>query len=192
LTESDLGSEAPTEYGNDEVSPESEHPNPEESGSASSLLQPSLSGNEPCPAGETPCGKYDWKEAMRYAEKWTFPGRNSEYVDEHHNHEFLYLGGAGGDCTNYASQVLWAGNMQFMRTNGNDTPDMEANGEDHFGDYQYGQGSWWSGYFYKFGQPPKLFRTPTESWDNAHELFEHLVEYGLAEPLTGAQCARGI
>jgi len=95
LTESDLGDEAPIEYGNDEVSSEPEHPNPEESASASMLLQSNLSGNEPCPGSENPCGKYDWKEAMRYAEKWTFPGRNNEYVADHANHEFLYFGGPG-------------------------------------------------------------------------------------------------
>ncbi len=192
LTEAEPGREEPTEVGPDGIVSEPVHSNPaenEESGSGEALAL--LSGDELCPEEENPCGKYDWKGAMEYAERWTLWGETSTQVDKHHNHEFLYLGGNGGDCTNFASQVLWGGNMQYMRTRGHDSPDIDANGENHFGDYRYGQGSWWSGYFYRFGQPPKLFRTPTESWDNAHKLFEHLVEYGLAEPLNGQPVRAG-
>jgi hypothetical protein len=192
LTDAEPGQEEPNEIGPDDIGPEPVHTNPaenEESGSSEAFVL--LSGDELCSEEENPCGKYDWKGAMEYAERWTLWGKNSTQVDEHHNHDFLYLGGNGGDCTNFASQVLWGGNMQFMRTRGHDSPDIDANGENNFGDYRYGQGSWWSGYSYDFGQPPKLFRTPTESWDNAHRLFEHLVEYGLAEPLGGQPVRAG-
>lgn len=52
---------------------------------------------------------YDRKAALRYAHKWAF-GRNPAYYD----YEEL-----GGDCTNFASQCLYAGTgvMNF-------TPDL--------------------------------------------------------------------
>jgi len=68
--------------------------------------------------------------------------------------------------------------MRFMRTNGYNDPDMEANGEDHFDDYDYGHGSWWEGYYY-INHQTKLFTRPTESFVNAQKLLEHLVEYSL-------------
>lgn len=43
--------------------------------------------------------QYDRTNALSYAHKWAF-GRNPQYYD------FEYL---GGDCTNFASQVLYAG-----------------------------------------------------------------------------------
>jgi len=101
------------------------------------------------------------------------------HEDTHYNHEFRFFGGIGGDCTNFTSQVLWAGGMNFARTHGYNEPDTEANGEDHYGDYEWGRGSWWEGYFYFDGQL-KEFKRPTESFVNAAKLREHLVEYGLA------------
>lgn len=43
--------------------------------------------------------QYDREKAVSYAHRWAF-GRNPQYYD------FEYL---GGDCTNFASQVLYAG-----------------------------------------------------------------------------------
>lgn len=42
---------------------------------------------------------YDREKALAYAHRWAF-GRNPKYYD------FSYI---GGDCTNFASQVLYAG-----------------------------------------------------------------------------------
>jgi hypothetical protein len=108
-------------------------------------------------------------------------------MEKLHNHEFQYFGGHGGDCANFVSQSLWAGGMQFMRTYGHDSPDMDANGEESFESYEYGQGSWWSAYYYFGHSPPKHFAAPTRSWAESHELYEHLLEYGLARPVSHSE-----
>lgn len=52
---------------------------------------------------------YDRRAAVRYAHRWAF-GRNPAYYDYE---------GVGGDCTNFASQCLYAG-IGIM----DDTPDL--------------------------------------------------------------------
>lgn len=53
--------------------------------------------------------KYDREKAIKYAHKWAY-GRNPEYYN---------FDGLGGDCTNFASQVIFAGSGVM-----NYTPDM--------------------------------------------------------------------
>ena len=160
-----------------------EPPPPKEPGEEAPSKSEYFTSSQPPPTGtnelcgeetENPCGQYHPRLAAQYAYKWIDEDREKTY----YNHEFMFLGGNGGDCTNFTSQILWAGGMRFMRTNGYNEPDMEANGEDHFGSYDYGQGSWWEGYYY-YKEQLKLFRTPTESFVNAKKLLDHLVEYGL-------------
>ncbi len=50
---------------------------------------------------------YDRNKAIEYAKKWAY-SRNSNYYDFSYN---------GGDCTNYASQCLFAGSNQMNYTN---------------------------------------------------------------------------
>jgi hypothetical protein len=137
--------------------------------------------------GGNPCGIYNHVMAAEYALKWAFPESNSAEVDKKHNHEFQYFGSRGGDCTNFASQALWWGGMEFMRTYGHNSPDMNAHGEENFESYEYGQGSWWSAYYYFGHHPPKHFAPPTRSWAEAHALFEHLTEYHLAKVISHSE-----
>jgi hypothetical protein len=195
LTPENIGARDPNESGDATIYSEPKHPNSEEEGSGfgGGLLLESGLTEELCAEGPNPCGKYDWKAAGRYLAKWTFPGRNNNYVDEHHNHEFQYFGGSGGDCTNFVSQALWAGNLRFMRAHGRNSPDMDANGEANETDYDYGEGSWWSAYHYDLLHKylGKIFDTPTESWDNAAKLFNHLIEYELGYVYTGSPVRQG-
>jgi hypothetical protein len=182
LTPEDIGEEAePNEWKRVDVY--EEPPPPKEPGEQTPSKSEYFQSSQPPPTGtnelcenelENPCGQYHPRLAAQYAYKWI----DEDHENTYYNHEFLFFGGAGGDCTNFTSQILWAGGMRFMRTNGYNEPDMEANGEDHFGSYDYGHGSWWEGYFY-YQKQLKLFRTPTESFVNAQKLLDHLVEYGL-------------
>lgn len=54
--------------------------------------------------------EYDRKSASLYAEKWALS----------YNPNFYHFGGVGGDCTNYISQCLFAGNakMNYDKING--------------------------------------------------------------------------
>jgi hypothetical protein len=92
--------------------------------------------------GSSPCGRFDADEAAayirRYAARW-----NDKYEKYGAN-----------DCTNFASQGLRAGGVQFMR------------------EYWTGQGSWWT----QLGR----YRYTTESWRLVAKLKTHLSEYGLA------------
>jgi hypothetical protein len=184
LMPENVGEEArPGEWKSLEVAEEPAHPDIE--GAEAERLkeeeesfapQYTLGSNELCEGGsENPCGTYHPKKAAEYVYRWVREGN-----EEFWNHEFRFFGGRGGDCTNFTSQVLWAGGMNFARTHGYDEPDTEANGENHYGDYQWGQGSWWEGYFYFDGQL-KEFKRPTESFVNAEKLRDHLVEYGLVD-----------
>lgn len=143
------------------------------------------------------CGKYDWKVAAWYARHWVLAGENNEEVDKHHNHEFPYFGEQGGDCTNFASQVLWAGNMQFLKTEGEDSPDEDLNlsGDGKNPAYQSGPGSWWSAYYYNpfeviNGHGHKIFSF-RQSWVRAPVLFRHLMETGLAHVYTSEPIREG-
>ncbi len=185
LTPENVGEEArPDEWKTLELAEEPAHPDIEraeaerlkEEEEESFAPRYTLGSNELCEGdSENPCGTYHPKKAAEYIYRWVREGN-----EEFWNHEFRFLGGQGGDCTNFTSQVLWAGGMNFARTHGYDEPDTEANGENHYGDYQWGGGSWWEGYFYFDGQL-KEFKRPTESFINAEKLRDHLVEYGLVD-----------
>jgi hypothetical protein len=188
LSQENVGEEArPEEWRDVDLLEEPKHPGidqheEEEEAKGAALLGPHpnavLGSNELCEGeGEKPCGTYHPKLAAEYPYKFV-----NEKHPENYNHEFQYFGGAGGDCTNFTSQVLWAGGMRFARTHGYNEPDVDANGEEHYGDYEYGQGSWWEGYYYLGdGKESKFSRTPTLSFVNAETLRDHLVEYGLIE-----------
>jgi hypothetical protein len=133
--------------------------------------------------GSNPCGHYNGINAARYAFAWTFPGAGDAKMERLHNHELQFFGGRGGDCANYASQALWHGGMEFMGTHGLNNPDEEAKG-DNSGIYERSEGAWWSAYHYVDKEPPKIFDPPTNSWWNAHELYVHLLEFGLAERIS--------
>jgi hypothetical protein len=173
--------EGPDEAGGEiTMYPEPAHPEPTVVGpTPQGIVTPDFSGERPCAGeGENPCGGYNGVLAASYALHWDFPGGSDEELEEEHNQEFLFFGGKGGDCTNFASQAIWWGGMQFMRTNEHDTPNQDA-GADHHNEYLKGQGSWWSGYWELNGLLPKHYEF-TQSWVNAHDLYEHLVEYKLA------------
>lgn len=54
--------------------------------------------------------RYNREEAVRYAKSWALRA----------NPEFYHFGGIGGDCTNFISQCLLAGNavMNYSKSNG--------------------------------------------------------------------------
>lgn len=122
-------------------------------------------------AGASPCGRFDVLGALTYTWAWT------KHAGDHNPH-FANFGGEGGNCTNFVSQVLYAGGMGFM------------------GEYGHGKGAWWyrdalgapgSGVTYPYS--PELERYPiqrefTSSFVNADELPRHLYEYGLADPVS--------
>jgi hypothetical protein len=98
-------------------------------------------------AHTSPCGTYDRYSAIAYAKKRT-SGRNPAYQ------------AFANDCTNFMSQILRAGGMQFMR------------------EYEHGQGSWWMRNILPSGHIPVW--GSTDSWPLADVLPRHLMEYGLA------------
>lgn len=148
-----------------------------------------------------PCGTFDRYAAGRYARKWNLldaarldkrenPGDPGDrYQRNYSNNDYRYFGGAGGDCTNYVSQVLKAGGMRYMRSNGRNT----AFADGKLSAYEKGEGSWWSWY------NPKL-HTPvlagvydygnTESFVRVKPLRDHLVDYGLATRVLGTSKLR--
>jgi hypothetical protein len=119
-------------------------------------------------AGASPCGRFDVAGELTYAWAWT------KHADDHNPH-FANFTGAGGNCTNFVSQVLYAGGMGFMR------------------EFGHGSGAWWyrdalgapgSGRTYPY--TTRFERYPltlefTASFMNADELPRHLYEYGLAD-----------
>jgi membrane protein implicated in regulation of membrane protease activity len=125
----------------------------------------------PCPPIENPCGKFSPHDAERYIYDWTFPGKNSEYVDIHHNQAFQYYGSIGGDCTNFASQVLWAGGMKFVGTRGRNTPAEVGN------KYSENFGSWFSGWYEEPGEKHRhrLYNL-TSNFPAASKLYRHLIK----------------
>lgn len=182
LTDEEPGQESPYEIGPDDISPEPFHSNPEEGeGSSSVQALATLSGNQPCPENENPCGKYGWKGAMRYAERWTLWGQSNDEVSEHHNHEFQYLGGNGGVaptsrarfygvaiCSSCAPtgtiRLIW---MRMEKTTSKTTNTVTGHG----------------------GRPTSTSTTNRRSSSPdqpspgtmPRSFFEHLVEYGLAD-----------
>jgi hypothetical protein len=133
--------------------------------------------------GSNPCGHYNGIDAAQYAYAWTFPGASDTEMKKLHNHEFQYFGGNGGDCANFVSQALWYGGMEFMGTHGLNNPDEQAKG-DNSSIYERSEGAWWSAYHYVDKEPPKIFDPPMPSWWNSHELYVHLLEFGLAERIS--------
>jgi hypothetical protein len=197
LTPENIGEAAPgLEVGNPTPLPEpSTYPGEDSEEELSELARKESSGETLCP--ETiRCGKYNWKGAGFYARRWVLAGQNNEEVEKHHNHEFSYFGEQGGDCTNFASQVLWAGNMQFLETEGENSPDEDLNyptGKNPA--YRSGPGSWWSAYFYNpfeviNGHGHKIF-TFRQSWVRAPVLYRHLIETGLARVYTNEPIREG-
>jgi hypothetical protein len=138
--------------------------------------------------GENPCGHYNGLAAAKYAIKWNLAGQDDSEAQENKNPLYQYKGGDGGDCPNFVSQALHAGGMKFMRTNGNNTVDVEASGENRGSEYEHGPGSWWASYYeYPYGgtQILAVHRDFTAAWARGEKLYEHLLEYGLAEDYTG-------
>jgi hypothetical protein len=74
--------------------------------------------------------------------------------------------------------------MEFMGTHGHNNPDEEAGGHDNSAVYERSEGAWWSAYHYAGKHPPKIFDDPMPGWWNAHELYVHLLEFGLAERIS--------
>jgi YD repeat-containing protein len=153
--------ELPGETEEGEETPEPEMESEEE--------DPSGYKQTPC-SGTEPCGAYKGWAAAQYAEYW-FKSRNPEYE---------FLAGNGGDCTNFVSQALHAGGMKFMRSHehnsGNVTflPNPQAI-------FLMGTGAWWSIFEAPEGEnTPETLYERTGSFVNAHLLYEHLFNYGLA------------
>ena len=195
LTPENIGSEAPGE----ENEPVEMWPEPEEAddtrGAATRGVAPQLQAassdstyeQHPCKTAE-PCGSYEPKAAAAYAAKWSLKDSNGLFGDpvEERDKNFDYLGGQGGDCTNFASAALHAGGMQFMRSHGDDNPDGELATKGDSAEFVTGEGAWWS-YWYnvttEFG--PEREYEVTKTFVRAGELELHLKQYGLARRIYG-------
>jgi Tol biopolymer transport system component len=103
---------------------------------------------------ESPCGTFDGARAARYAEYW---------ADETHPRNPYYHDFGSNNCTNFVSQVIARGGMNFMRA------------------FEYGDGSWWYRKFYVPQYPEQSPYDATESWTAADILPRHLWQYGLAK-----------
>jgi hypothetical protein len=137
--------------------------------------------------GSNPCGHYNGWEAANYAYAWTFPGAEDPEMQSLHNQNFQFFGGNGGDCANFVSQALWKGGMEFLGAHGHNNPNEDLGHHDNSAVYENSEGAWWSAFHYNFFEPPRIFDGPTPAWWNAHELYKHLLEFGLAVQLTHKQ-----
>jgi hypothetical protein len=103
--------------------------------------------------GPNPCGRYNPRAAVAYALKWG-PKRNGS-KQRNPSYPLLFK----NDCTSFASQVLRAGGLGFMRN------------------WEKGKGSWFArrvpGYI-------QVFHEWTHSWSVVSDLEHHLEDYQLA------------
>jgi hypothetical protein len=192
LTAENIGETAPGEKGEAPLYPE-----PEEEGSAAVRADAEPVGptklavkpdSEPykeylCGSGASPCGKYNGVNASAYAQRWLNANQNVEESYEHRNRAYGYYGGNGGDCTNFVSQALKAGGMEYMRAHGDNNPNgFETPTLYPEETFLKGEGSWWS---YYEPLPIAYDYTPTESFVRAHVLYEHMLDTGLGRDLKG-------
>jgi hypothetical protein len=188
--EPDLGEPLPHEEESSIVPEPSVHeavftpgPLPSEGAEPAAVLPPN---ERLCPEGESPCGAYNRPGAEHYAEIWTKQGDGYSEATIEHNHKFPFYSREGGDCTNFASQVLWGGGMRFIGTEGDDHPvsvgdDYEDN---HFGD-------WFSGVYEPLGgHGLGLKYNTTENWPRAEGMYEHLLQNHLARELKEGEAWR--
>ncbi|MGH2853298.1 MAG: amidase domain-containing protein, partial [Solirubrobacteraceae bacterium] len=121
-----------------------------------------------CPGSAVACGTYNGDAAAAYALRW-YRGYNHHYEN--------FTGGGGGDCTNFASQALVAGGVQytFNFENGNE------------GDYP-----WYSLHTKRFARIAKLGPVPLYEFSPAfvrsQDLWNHLLvatSLGSQIPQTG-------
>lgn len=110
----------------------------------------SISGSGRCPGG-SPCGQFNAADAAKYAEFWG----NPSHPRNQHYHDY-----GGDNCTNFVSQVIFAGRVRYMRA------------------FEHGDGSWW--YFSGPPEHPSNAWDDTESWRLADKLPRHLWRFGLA------------
>jgi hypothetical protein len=198
LTAEDLGSTAPGESGEVSVEPEPE------GGEEGDVFSPdSMTGlggrlgessirplsiehlrfERLCGEAESPCGEFKGAAAAAYAQKWSLNGESDDEAASNHDPEYGYFGGDGGDCTNFVSQALHAGGMQFMRAHGDDSPDGDTTERADAEEYENGEGSWWSYYldtpFWGVSAFSERTYTVSAAFVRAHVLQEHLIKYGL-------------
>jgi hypothetical protein len=102
-----------------------------------------------CEGRPGPCGTYNGRAAAKYAHKYA-----TSYND-------AFFGRYGNDCTNFASQALGAGGMQFMR------------------EFKHGTGSWWYRSHDALGL--RIGQDQTDSWSKVAVLLQHLTDYRLDE-----------
>lgn len=139
------------------------------------LADPYVEAN--CTSGTNPaCGTYNGYAAANYALRWA-QARNPNYN---------YYAASGGDCTNFVSQSLKAGGMEFMRVGDGWNQPSSPNGATRF-PFLRGQGSWWSRWW---SSNPRIYET-TASFVRSQDLYDRLLEYGLAikvsNPLANAR-----
>lgn len=146
-----------------------------------------------CPVTD-PCGSYNGRAAAAYAMRFNLLqcGDDDPCARRERNHDYDYFGGRGGDCTNYVSQALKAGGMRFMRARGVTTTNAQRAG---FDKYLNGRGAWWA-YFWEtpfYGNSAFKIRSykPTPTWVRSHDLYSHLIEYGLAVVVRSSRARPG-
>jgi hypothetical protein len=103
-----------------------------------------------------PCGRYDGAAAAAYTRKWSKTTDEEGHLGDWNPSYPVFR---ENDCTNFLSQGLRAGNMWFMRQ------------------YEDGEGAWWMRFVY-LG-----VWDYTRSWTVVDELYGHLLEYALIEPI---------
>ena len=118
-----------------------------------------------CGSAASPCGTYNGKEAAAYVREWH--KRHNEAYDFFEN-----------DCIDFVNQALFAGNMQFERTDGFDDPTPVT--EDYVNHYHLGTGSWWSAAIHNFG--PVEYHW-TESWSLVVKDYNRILGSGLGHVL---------
>ncbi len=188
----------PGEEGEATMYPEPEGP---EEGESNALIQrfnlpfDSTTYSETLCTKGGPCGKYKGTVAAQYAERWALAGLSEEEIDEDANREYDYFGGNGGDCTNFVSQALHAGGLRFMRAHGRNGPNGGGLGQEEMDEETFlqGRGAWWS--YYEIvpleaseSLGPSYEFTP--AWVRAHDLYKHVLEYGLARIVGSHEVAR--
>jgi hypothetical protein len=117
-----------------------------------------------CPGSTVACGTYNGAAAAAYALKW-YDGFNPAYDN--------FTGGGGGDCTNFASQALVAGGVQFSY-------DFEDGNESDY--------AWYSLHSKRFARIAKPGPVPAYEFSSAfvrsQDLWNHLlVDTGLASQI---------
>jgi hypothetical protein len=194
LTAADSGDEETSETGEASIYPE---PDSSDSTTASpALIAPAplsadavLPGEKLCPT-TTACGTYSPARAVAFAYKWDLVADNGDdgkaRVD--HDRNYDYFGGNGGDCTNWASQVLKAGGFRFMGASGFNSPDAEGHLDDFKDPTGDARGAWYS-YFQDV--PFDIMGTSalvrhykvTPVFVRSNLLLEHMLNYGLGREL---------